>query len=210
MSILAPPPSICLRLTLLNQESTLCLDRWRNWRPFLGLHGYSHRKCLHLSEHRRNGIDVGGLLDYLSAFINQPFDRSPTAGGQYHWVSEFSPRWCQKYLSYITGMSLQRSNTMLDFVDTLNRLAPRDWMARICRRAVLLGRDNHPRLDCSQSRVLRTSKMAWYPACRSGRDILHHLQHFSGEKATTRRRIHPARSRHWTFRYRGPPLGFGT
>jgi len=31
------------------------------------------------------------------------FIRSPTAGGQYHWVSEFSPRWCQKYLSYITG-----------------------------------------------------------------------------------------------------------
>lgn len=30
--------------------------------------------------------------------------RSPTAGGQYHWVSEFSPPWCQKYLSYITGI----------------------------------------------------------------------------------------------------------
>ena len=22
-------------------------------------------------------------------------------GGQYHWVSEFSPRWCQKFLSYL-------------------------------------------------------------------------------------------------------------
>ena len=32
--------------------------------------------------------------------------RSPTAGGQYHWVSEFSPPWCQKYLSYITGTVL--------------------------------------------------------------------------------------------------------
>ncbi|KAL8913024.1 MAG: hypothetical protein Q9171_002092 [Xanthocarpia ochracea] len=31
---------------------------------------------------------------------------TPTAGGQYHWVSEFSPRWCQKYLSYITGWLL--------------------------------------------------------------------------------------------------------
>lgn len=29
--------------------------------------------------------------------------RSPTAGGQYHWVSEYAPPWCQKYLSYITG-----------------------------------------------------------------------------------------------------------
>ncbi|KAI1971601.1 hypothetical protein LOZ51_006761 [Ophidiomyces ophidiicola] len=28
---------------------------------------------------------------------------APTAGGQYHWVSEFAPRSWQKYLSYITG-----------------------------------------------------------------------------------------------------------
>ncbi|KAK5687105.1 hypothetical protein LTS10_001242 [Elasticomyces elasticus] len=26
-----------------------------------------------------------------------------TSGGQYHWVSEFSPRSCQRFLSYITG-----------------------------------------------------------------------------------------------------------
>lgn len=149
MSILAPL-SICLRLTLPIQESTFCLDRWRNWRPILGLYGDSFRKCLHLYEHRRNGIHVRGLLDNLTAFVNHQFNRSPTAGGQYHWVSEFSPRWCQKYLSYITGISHQRSNTMLDFVDTLNRLAPRDWMARICRRAIIPGRHNHPRLDCAQ------------------------------------------------------------
>ena len=31
------------------------------------------------------------------------FHRSPTAGGQYHWVSEFAPRKYQKILSYITG-----------------------------------------------------------------------------------------------------------
>ncbi|EAA64875.1 hypothetical protein AN2043.2 [Aspergillus nidulans FGSC A4] len=29
--------------------------------------------------------------------------RSPTSGGQYHWVSEFAPRRYQKFLSYITG-----------------------------------------------------------------------------------------------------------
>ncbi|OOO06302.1 hypothetical protein OAory_01019630 [Aspergillus oryzae] len=28
---------------------------------------------------------------------------APTSGGQYHWVSEFAPRSCQKPLSYITG-----------------------------------------------------------------------------------------------------------
>jgi choline transport protein len=29
--------------------------------------------------------------------------RAPTAGGQYHWVSEFAPPSCQKFLSYIVG-----------------------------------------------------------------------------------------------------------
>src|SRR5947207_1947426 len=29
---------------------------------------------------------------------------APTAGGQYHWVSEFAPRKHQKILSYISGM----------------------------------------------------------------------------------------------------------
>lgn len=28
---------------------------------------------------------------------------APTAGGQYHWVSEFAPREYQKVLSYISG-----------------------------------------------------------------------------------------------------------
>lgn len=28
---------------------------------------------------------------------------APTAGGQYHWVSEFAPRSCQKFLSYASG-----------------------------------------------------------------------------------------------------------
>lgn len=41
---------------------------------------------------------------YLS--IAEMASMTPTAGGQYHWVSEFSPRWCQKYLSYITGWLL--------------------------------------------------------------------------------------------------------
>lgn len=29
--------------------------------------------------------------------------RAPTSGGQYHWVSEFAPRSCQKFISYIVG-----------------------------------------------------------------------------------------------------------
>lgn len=33
--------------------------------------------------------------------------RAPTAGGQYHWVSEFAPPQYQKPLSYFIGMALQ-------------------------------------------------------------------------------------------------------
>ncbi|KAL8683006.1 MAG: hypothetical protein Q9186_001001 [Xanthomendoza sp. 1 TL-2023] len=55
---------------------------------------------------------------YLS--VAEMASMTPTAGGQYHWVSEFSPRWCQKYLSYITGwllaMGWQGSIVGLSFV----------------------------------------------------------------------------------------------
>lgn len=49
-------------------------------------------------------------------------DRSPTAGGQYHWISEFSPRFCQKYLSYLAGW-----------------LCLTGWQASICAIAFLVG-----------------------------------------------------------------------
>lgn len=34
---------------------------------------------------------------------NHYTNRSPTAGGQYHWVSEFAPPRTQKILSYLSG-----------------------------------------------------------------------------------------------------------
>ncbi|KAF2178955.1 putative GABA permease [Zopfia rhizophila CBS 207.26] len=43
----------------------------------------------------------GYALVYMS--LAELASMSPTAGGQYHWVSEFSPRFCQKYLSYLSG-----------------------------------------------------------------------------------------------------------
>jgi choline transport protein len=40
----------------------------------------------------------------VSERISQANDqRAPTAGGQYHWVSEFAPRSIQRFLSYIVG-----------------------------------------------------------------------------------------------------------
>ncbi|ORX97502.1 amino acid permease-domain-containing protein [Clohesyomyces aquaticus] len=40
---------------------------------------------------------------FVYASLAEMASMSPTAGGQYHWVSEFSPRSCQKYLSYLSG-----------------------------------------------------------------------------------------------------------
>ena len=47
---------------------------------------------------------IASIFIYLS--ISEMGSMSPTAGGQYHWVSEFAPRSCQKFLSYITGYLL--------------------------------------------------------------------------------------------------------
>jgi hypothetical protein len=38
-------------------------------------------------------------------------NRAPTAGGQYHWVSEFAPRRHQKPLSYLSGVSIPIKRT---------------------------------------------------------------------------------------------------
>ncbi|KAJ5518554.1 Amino acid/polyamine transporter I [Penicillium expansum] len=47
------------------------------------------------------GVTIGFTLVYAS--IAEMASMAPTAGGQYHWVSEFAPKRGQKYLSYITG-----------------------------------------------------------------------------------------------------------
>lgn len=49
----------------------------------------------------------GQTLVYAS--IAEMASMSPTAGGQYHWVSEFAPRKYQKILSYISGKIPARS-----------------------------------------------------------------------------------------------------
>ncbi|KAK1144573.1 hypothetical protein N8T08_005446 [Aspergillus melleus] len=46
-------------------------------------------------------VAVGVTL--LFASLAEMASMAPTSGGQYHWVSEFAPRRCQKFLSYITG-----------------------------------------------------------------------------------------------------------
>ncbi|KAF2402027.1 amino acid transporter [Trichodelitschia bisporula] len=63
-----------------------------------------------------NGINNGGtagmIYVYIGTFIGfsaviasmaEMASMAPTAGGQYHWVSEFSPKEYQKFLSYMVG-----------------------------------------------------------------------------------------------------------
>lgn len=44
---------------------------------------------------------IGFLCIYTS--MAEQGSMAPTAGGQYHWVSEFAPRKYQKQLSYVVG-----------------------------------------------------------------------------------------------------------
>ncbi|KAE8146687.1 amino acid/polyamine transporter I [Aspergillus avenaceus] len=48
-------------------------------------------------------IIVSAGFTLVFASIAEMASMAPTSGGQYHWVSEFAPRRCQKFLSYITG-----------------------------------------------------------------------------------------------------------
>lgn len=51
---------------------------------------------------------------FSEMMLKHPVARAPTAGGQYHWVSEFAPPSIQKPLSYIVGM-LSRSSRVARF-----------------------------------------------------------------------------------------------
>ncbi|KAG4030484.1 hypothetical protein MFRU_012g02170 [Monilinia fructicola] len=50
-------------------------------------------------------VFIGTVTCYSSivASLAEMASMAPTSGGQYHWVSEFSPHRYQKFLSYITG-----------------------------------------------------------------------------------------------------------
>lgn len=63
-----------------------------------------------------NGGRAGMVYVYIGTFIGffasvaslaEIASRAPTAGGQHHWVSEYAPPSCQRFLSYITGMAVQ-------------------------------------------------------------------------------------------------------
>ncbi|THZ18855.1 GABA permease-like protein [Aureobasidium pullulans] len=57
---------------------------------------------------------------FIIASLAEMSSMAPTCGGQYHWVSEFAPPSCQKFLSYITGwvstLSWQAGNASGGFI----------------------------------------------------------------------------------------------
>lgn len=58
----------------------------------------------------------------LIASMAEMASMAPTTGGQYHWVSEFSPKSTQRFLSYITGTLIIFISTLIDFVELMKRL----------------------------------------------------------------------------------------
>jgi len=60
----------------------------------------------------QNGGTAGIIWVYLATALGfgtvvlsmaEMASMAPTAGGQYHWVSEFAPKQYQKFLSYLVG-----------------------------------------------------------------------------------------------------------
>ncbi|KAM0799525.1 amino acid/polyamine transporter I [Usnea florida] len=95
-------------------------------------------------------VVIASIFIYLS--IGEMASMSPTAGGQYHWVSEFSPPWCQKYLSYISGWILAMgwqgsvvglsfaAGTLIEGLITLNNsnYKPQQWHGTLLVIAVVV------------------------------------------------------------------------
>lgn len=97
-------------------------QRW-NGRFDLNNSGMLDRISVHQRINGRDGIHVSrspflfklpppffSLSSKLSVCFLWPlgpndlwYNRAPTTGGQYHWVSEFAPRKYQKFLSYLMG-----------------------------------------------------------------------------------------------------------
>lgn len=97
--------SIAIDADRVLQTIHLCSYGWRDRSAFLGLYRRCDWSVFGLCQHRGNGINVRRCTVWLLHCMLIIYGRSPTAGGQYHWVSEFAPPKIQKLLSYLTGKS---------------------------------------------------------------------------------------------------------
>ncbi|KAF7585472.1 hypothetical protein BBP40_010869 [Aspergillus hancockii] len=84
-------------------------------------------------------IIVSAGFTLVFASIAEMASMAPTSGGQYHWVSEFAPRRCQKFLSYITGIHLQILALESAHLMILGWLCAMGWQCAIVSIAFLAG-----------------------------------------------------------------------
>ena len=58
-------------------------------------------------------------------------DRAPTSGGQYHWVSEFSPPEYQKFASYAAGQTSSRAHLVNSRLTSAGWMSTLAWLASV-------------------------------------------------------------------------------
>jgi hypothetical protein len=75
----------------------------------------------------------------MIASLAEMASMAPTAGGQYHWVSEFAPPSFQKSLSYIVGTLRTELRDCAQCTNSMSRMVCGRWMgqwhSRMCANA---------------------------------------------------------------------------
>ena len=96
------------RINVIQYRRFLAHQR-RHGRCNLDVRCLRHRNDFRYPVNGGNGLDVS-YGNFSIIYTNVLFSehtltniRAPTAGGQYHWVSEFAPRKYEKILSFATG-----------------------------------------------------------------------------------------------------------
>lgn len=85
----------------------------------------------------------------MHELANAPPNRSPTAGGQYHWVSEFAPPRWQKQLSYLSGKPRAACSPLAPNAHGF-RLAYCHWLAGVPCKCLFHDRHHHSGLDSTE------------------------------------------------------------
>jgi choline transport protein len=64
--------------------------------------------------------------------------RAPTSGGQYHWVSEFTPARYQKFLSYAAGRICTHHLTLTQLIHLSGWMSSLGWLASVTSAAFVV------------------------------------------------------------------------
>lgn len=125
-------------------------------------------------------VSIGFLFVYLS--LAEMASMAPTAGGQYHWVSEFAPRSAQKFLSFIVGMANAGNQYSLPQLIKTYRLAMLHRMAVRHRSHRFPASNNHPGIIGPESPYLRLRTLAWNVDPDRHRFLFNLLQYLSSQE----------------------------